>query len=94
MSSLGDLDCFVQRGARSISHFSSPRGMITDLLSSASSGYDEHESGYGHSSGEGGYGHSDGGYSSSYHECCPLVVDPKTLLTLLSLGAAAVYLLQ
>ena len=85
MSSLGDLDCFMKRSARSISSFSSPRGMITDLLTSASSGYDEHESDYGHSS---------GGYSNSYHECCPLVVDPKTLLTLLALGAAATYLLQ
>ena len=92
MSSLGDLDCFIQRGARSLTHFSSPRGIITDLLSSASTGYDEHDTGYGHS--DGGYGHSGGGYSSSYHECCPLVVDPKTLLTLLCLGAAAVYLLQ
>lgn len=86
MSSLGDVDCVIKRSARSISSLSSPRGMITDLLTSASSGYDDHDSGY--------ESHSSGGYGSSYHECCPLVVDPKTLLTLFTLGAAATYLLQ
>ncbi len=84
MSSLADVDCFLKRSARSVS-VSSPRGLLTDLLASPSSGYGS--TGYGHDS---GYGHS----GSSYHECCPLVVDPKTLCTLLALGAAATYLLQ
>lgn len=88
MSSLADIDCFLKRDTRSVTDFSSPRGLLTDLLASPSSGYGS--TGYGHSSGS---GHS-GGYSSSYHECCPLVVDPKTLCTLLALGAAATYLLQ
>jgi hypothetical protein len=88
MSSLADVDCFLKRSARSVTSVSSPRGFLTDLLASPSSGYGS-SSGYGHST---GYGHS-GGYSS-YHECCPLVVDPKTLCTLLALGAAATYLLQ
>ena len=42
-----------------------------------------------------GYGHSSyGGYSSSYDQCCPLVVDPLTFAALLSFLAAATYLLQ
>ena len=85
MSGLADVDCVLRRNARSLSSSSSPRGMISDLLASPSSSYDDHGT---------GYGHSGGGYSSSHHECCPLVVDPKTLLTFLGLGAAATYLLQ
>lgn len=91
MSSLADVYCVLTREARSFSS-DSPRGLVTDLLGSASSGYGSEHSGYGHSGHGGGY--SSGGYGSSYHECCPLVVDPKTLLTLLALGAAATYLLQ
>ena len=88
MSSLADVDCFLKRSGRSLPDLAeSPRGLLTDLLASPSSGYG--------SSGSGSGGHS-GGYSSGYghQECCPLVVDPKTLLTLLALGAAATYLLQ
>jgi hypothetical protein len=89
MSSLADVDCFLKRSGRSVPDLEdSPRGLLTDLLASPSSGYGSS------GSGSGGYGHS-GGYSSGgYQECCPLVVDPKTLLTLLALGAAATYLLQ
>lgn len=34
------------------------------------------------------------GYGSSSHDCCPLVVDPLTLLALGAFLAAAVYLLN
>jgi len=86
MSSLADYYCVMTREARSFS-FSSPRSVLSDLMGSADTG------GYDYHSGS-GYTDHGGGYSSDYHDCCPLVVDSKTLLVLLALGAAATYLLQ
>lgn len=84
MSSLADLYCVLNREARSLG--GSYGELLGDLLGSASSGYGSDHSGYEHNS---------GGYSyNSYHECCPLVVDTKSVLSLLLLGAAATYLLQ
>lgn len=60
-----------------------------DPLQTAASGY-----GYGHhETHHDSYGHH-GGYSSGYHDCCPLVVDPLTYAALLGFLAAATYLLQ
>ena len=80
-----------------IDNYSGRRDSLQQLLFQAandrSSGYGhhsgtgDHHSGYGgHHSGYGGYGHSDGyGSHSGYgHEpCCPPVIDPLTLISLL-----------
>ena len=43
----------------------------------------------------GGYHNSHyGGYGTYYHDCCPLVIDPKTFLALMSFIALATYFLQ
>ena len=70
-------------------------GTKSDIYGHSGSGYGHSSSGYGHS-GHSGYGHSSyGGYSGGYHDdCCPLVVDPLTLIALLSFLAAATFLLN
>ena len=66
---------------------------VKDLVGTRSDSYGHSSSGYGHSSS--GYGGHSGSYSSGYHDdCCPLVVDPLTLVALLSFLAAATFLLN
>lgn len=86
MSSLADFYCVLTREAGSLSSPRGRRSVLSDLIGS--------EDGYGYHSDYGYSGDHGGGYSNDYHDCCPLVVDAKTLSVLLALGAAATYLLQ
>ena len=65
---------------------------IQDLVGLRSDSYGRQSSGHGGHSGHSGHS---GSYSGGHgDDCCPLVVDPLTVLALLSFLAAATFLLN
>ena len=65
---------------------------VKDLVATKSDPYGYGHSGSGYGNSVASYGH--GSYSGHGMDCCPLVVDPLTLLALAGFLAAAVYLLN
>ena len=64
------------------------------LLALASGGYDPYDYGGHDNHGYHDYSYGHHGHGGGYHDCCPLVVDPKAYIAMMAFMAAAVYFFQ